>query len=38
MNTARPTARQQVTVIDGKNTYMIGWFPDTFTPPRILSP
>ncbi len=38
MNIGKPTAREQVTVINGKNTYMIGWFPDTFTPPRILSP
>ncbi|MCE2810598.1 MAG: hypothetical protein LW850_32320 [Planctomycetaceae bacterium] len=33
----RQTAEAQVTVIDGRNTYVIGWFPDTYTPPRILT-
>lgn len=33
----RPTAHEQVTVVDGRNTYIIGWFPDTFTAPRILT-
>ncbi|MEI6527487.1 MAG: hypothetical protein WCP62_15770, partial [Planctomycetota bacterium] len=35
--TGRPTAHEQVTVVDGRNTYIIGWFPDTFTAPRILT-
>ena len=33
----RRELQEQVTVIDGQNTYVIGWFPDTFTAPRILS-
>jgi hypothetical protein len=31
-------SQEQVTVIDGQNTYVIGWFPDAFTAPRILIP
>lgn len=38
MNIGRPSSREKVTIINGKNTYMIGWFPDTFTAPRVLSP
>jgi len=30
--------QEQVTVIDGQNTYVIGWFPDAYTAPRILIP
>jgi len=33
----RTDARRQVSIADGRNTYVIGWFPDTFTPPRILT-
>ena len=33
----RLAAEAEVTVFDGRNTYVIGWFPDGFTPPRILT-
>jgi hypothetical protein len=33
----RQAAEAEVTVFDGRNTYVIGWFPDGFTPPRILT-
>jgi tetratricopeptide (TPR) repeat protein len=34
---ARQAVQSQVTVIDGRNTYVIGWFPDLFTPARVLT-
>jgi hypothetical protein len=33
----RTDTRRQVSIVDGRNTYVIGWFPDTFTPPRVLT-
>lgn len=30
-------AEEQVSVVDGRNTYVIGWFPDPYTAPRILT-
>jgi hypothetical protein len=35
--TGRHAATQRVTVVDGRNTYVIGWFPDTFAAPRVLT-
>jgi len=29
--------QEQVSVVDGRNTYVIGWFPDPYTSPRILT-
>lgn len=31
------TVQEQVSVVDGRNTYVIGWFPDLYTQPRILT-
>jgi hypothetical protein len=35
--TGRPIAQQQVSVVDGRNTYVVGWLPDSFTTPRVLT-
>lgn len=29
--------QEQVSVVDGRNTYVIGWFPDPYTAPRVLT-